>query len=260
MPDVELRHFVVGQVVGLDPAALELGEQLLGLAPVRDLDPDEDMRDPRIGIAVVEFGDLRACPAAGRTCGSCRAARGSSPRASPRAARPARRARRRSAAGRNSCWRRRRWRRTCGPSSGAARPTPSRRRSASAPAGSRIERVSSKTSFIAAQMASVSTRTISSTYCRTRRNVSLPTCFTATPSANRPTCASLTRRPAASERAIASESSGCTPITLISGRTRFTYAAMPLDRARRRRWRRISRRAAPGAGAGSPCRSCPARR
>ena len=99
---------------------------------------------------------------------------------------------------------------------------------ASAPAGSRMERVSSKTSFSAAQMASVSTRTISSTYCRTRRNVSLPTCFTATPSANRPTCASLTRRPASIERAIASESSGCTPITLTSGRTRFTYAAMPL--------------------------------
>ena len=55
----------------------------------------------------------------------------------------------------------------------------------------------------------------------------MPTCFTATPSANRPTCASFTRRPAASERAIASESSGSTPMILISGRTRFTYAAMP---------------------------------
>ena len=54
------------------------------------------------------------------------------------------------------------------------------------------------------------------------RNVSLPTCFTATPSANRPTCASVTRRPAASERAIASESTGCTPMILISGRRRFT--------------------------------------
>jgi hypothetical protein len=71
---------------------------------------------------------------------------------------------------------------------------------------------------------------MSSTYWRTRRNVSLPTCFTATPSAKRPTCASFTRRPAATERAIASESSGCTPMTLTSGRTRFTYAAMPLAR------------------------------
>ena len=98
----------------------------------------------------------------------------------------------------------------------------------SAPAGSRIDRVSSNTSFSAAHVASVSTSTMSSTYCCASRNVSLPTCFTATPSANRPTWASFTRRPAASERAIASESSGCTPITLMSGRTRFTYAAIPL--------------------------------
>ena len=88
---------------------------------------------------------------------------------------------------------------------------------ASAPAGSRIERVSSKTSLIAAQVASVSTVIISSTYCCARRNVSRPTCLTATPSANRPTCGSVTRRPAASERVIASESTGCTPITLIAG-------------------------------------------
>ncbi len=92
----------------------------------------------------------------------------------------------------------------------------------SAPAGSRIERVSSKTSFSAAQMASVSTTTISSTSSRAMRNVSTPTCFTATPSAKSPTCGRTTRRPAASERVIASESTGCTPITLISGRTRFT--------------------------------------
>ena len=58
MADVELRHLVVGQVVGLDPAVLELREQLVGLAAVRDLDADEDVRDARIGIAIVEFGDL----------------------------------------------------------------------------------------------------------------------------------------------------------------------------------------------------------
>ncbi len=91
-----------------------------------------------------------------------------------------------------------------------------------APAGSRIERVSSNTSLIAAQIASVSTVIISSTYSRASRNVSLPTCLTATPSAKRPTCGSATRRPAASDRVIASESTGCTPITLISGRTCFT--------------------------------------
>ncbi len=98
---------------------------------------------------------------------------------------------------------------------------------ASAPAGSRIDRVSSKTSLIAAQVASVSTVIISSTYCCARRNVSRPTCFTATPSAKRPTCGSATRRPAASERVIASESTGCTPITLIVGCTRLMYAPMP---------------------------------
>ncbi len=98
----------------------------------------------------------------------------------------------------------------------------------SAPAGSRIERESSNTSLIAAQAASVSTSTMSSRSSRQMRKVSLPTCLTATPSANSPTCASLTRRPAASERAIASESTGCTPMILISGRTRLTYDAIPL--------------------------------
>ena len=93
---------------------------------------------------------------------------------------------------------------------------------ARAPAGSRMERVSSNTSLIAAQVSSVSTRMISSTSCWHRRKVSLPTCFTATPSANRPTCARRTRRPALSERAMASESTGCTPMIRISGRRRLT--------------------------------------
>jgi hypothetical protein len=56
-----------------------------------------------------------------------------------------------------------------------------------APAGSRMERVSSNTSLMAAQMASLSTRITSSTYCWHRRKVSSPTCFTATPSAKMPT-------------------------------------------------------------------------
>ena len=34
---------------------------------------------------------------------------------------------------------------------------------------------------------------------------------------------SFTRRPASSERVIAAESTGSTPMTLISGRTRLTY-------------------------------------
>ena len=57
---------------------------------------------------------------------------------------------------------------------------------ASAPAGSSTTRVSSNTSLIAAHISSVSTSTMSSTSSRQRRNVSSPTCFTATPSANRP--------------------------------------------------------------------------
>ena len=48
-----------------------------------------------------------------------------------------------------------------------------------APAGSSTRRVSSKASLIAAQTASVSTTTKSSTSSRVRRNVSSPTSFTA---------------------------------------------------------------------------------
>ncbi len=97
----------------------------------------------------------------------------------------------------------------------------------SAPAGSRMDRVSWNTSLIAAQIASVSTSTISSTYCLHSRRVSSPTIFTAVPSENRPTSCSCTRRPAAIERAIASESVVCTPITLISGASALMYAATP---------------------------------
>ncbi len=93
---------------------------------------------------------------------------------------------------------------------------------ASAPAGSRIARVSSKTSLIAAQIWSVSTSTISSTNCRHSRKVSSPTFLTAVPSENRPTSCSSMRRPALIERAIASESVVCTPITRTSGRTCLT--------------------------------------
>ncbi len=94
--------------------------------------------------------------------------------------------------------------------------------SASAPAGSSTVRVSSKTSLIAAQISSVSTSTISSTSSLARRNVSRPTCRTATPSAKRFTCASVTRLPAFSEWNIAAESTGSTPITRVRGETRFT--------------------------------------
>ena len=82
---------------------------------------------------------------------------------------------------------------------------------ASAPAGSRIERVSSNTSLIAAQIASVSTSTISSTYSWHRRKVSAPTYLTAAPSAKRPTDSRRTRLPALSDRSMASASAASTP-------------------------------------------------
>ncbi len=93
---------------------------------------------------------------------------------------------------------------------------------ASAPAGSSTLRVSWKTSLIAAQSASVSTVITSSSSSLQSRKVSSPTSFTAVPSANRPTSLSATRSPASSDCAIAHESSVCTPITLISGRTALT--------------------------------------
>ena len=75
---------------------------------------------------------------------------------------------------------------------------------------------------LGASPGSLRARFISSTSSLQSRNVSSPTCLTATPSANSPTWGSVTRRPAASERAIASESTGCTPTMRMSGRTRFT--------------------------------------
>ncbi len=93
---------------------------------------------------------------------------------------------------------------------------------ASAPAGSITDRVSSKMSLIAAQIASFDTRTISSTVCCTIGNVSSPTSRTATPSAKMPTRSRVTRRPAASDWCIASASYGSTPMILTSGRTAFT--------------------------------------
>ena len=46
MPDVQLGHLVVGQVVGLDAALVHRAQQLRGFAAVGDLDADEDVRDP----------------------------------------------------------------------------------------------------------------------------------------------------------------------------------------------------------------------
>ncbi len=62
-----------------------------------------------------------------------------------------------------------------------------------------IDRVSSKTSLMAAQISSFDTRTISSTEASTMGNVNSPTSRTATPSAKMPTRSSVTRLPAATD-------------------------------------------------------------
>ena len=87
-----------------------------------------------------------------------------------------------------------------------------------------------------------------------------PTCFTATPSANRPTCSSATRRPAASERAMASASTGSTPMIFTAGPQALDVRGDAGDQAAAadRDEDRVDRPR--GAGAGSPCRWCPARR
>ena len=88
---------------------------------------------------------------------------------------------------------------------------------ASAPAGSTMERVSSKMSWMAAQISSVPTSTISSTSPRHRAKVSSPTRRTATPSAKMPTRSSVTRRPARSDSCMLAASCGSTPMTLTPG-------------------------------------------
>ena len=93
-----------------------------------------------------------------------------------------------------------------------------------------MARVSSKMSFTAAHMASVSTVMTSSRNSRQRRKVSAPAWRTATPSAKRPTVGSTTRSPASSAAAMQAASSGSTPITLVSGRRYFTKVAMPAAR------------------------------
>ena len=101
---------------------------------------------------------------------------------------------------------------------------------ATAPAGSRMERVSLKTSLMAAQISSVLTSTTPSQNSRHTRNVSAPTVLTATPSAKLFRSSSVTRRPAARAVARQFESAGSTPSTLTHGATCLTKAATPARR------------------------------
>lgn len=66
--------------------------------------------------------------------------------------------------------------------------------------------------FIEAQIASRLTITMPSTSSLHKRNVSSPTALTATPSANPPTCSSVTLLPWHKDKAIAFASDGSTPI------------------------------------------------
>lgn len=68
---------------------------------------------------------------------------------------------------------------------------------------------------------------MSSTSAEQTRKVSLPTVRTAAPSTKRPTESSVTGFPARRLSVMPAASSASTPITIVDGRTRFTYAAMP---------------------------------
>mmetsp|Transcript_49353 Transcript_49353/g.116299 ORF Transcript_49353/g.116299 Transcript_49353/m.116299 type:complete len:219 (+) Transcript_49353:1102-1758(+) len=98
---------------------------------------------------------------------------------------------------------------------------------ASAPDGSVIDLVSSKTSLIATHVSSVSTRITSSTRSLHSLKVSSPTIRTATPSANVSTLSRVTRSPAFSDRYSAFAPVGSTPMILMLGRRRLTYDATP---------------------------------
>ena len=229
-----------------------------GLAAVADRQPDEHVGARRAGDAVVELGDRSWRRPAPRTGGSCRSCSGivtanSASRSSARSA--TNRSRSKFMFAPQAIGDQRRARRAGGVPRSCLRPA-----MLSAPAGSRMLRVSWKTSLMAAQTASVSTTTKSSTSSRTSRNVSSPTSFTAVPSENRPTSSSWTRWPAASERAMASESSIWTPMTCDLGSDGLDVRGDAGDQpaAADRDEDGVDRSA--GAGAGSPSRSCPGRR
>mmetsp|Transcript_6572 Transcript_6572/g.17083 ORF Transcript_6572/g.17083 Transcript_6572/m.17083 type:complete len:212 (+) Transcript_6572:618-1253(+) len=101
--------------------------------------------------------------------------------------------------------------------------------SATAPAGSRMLRVSSNASRIAAQTRFVGTVTMPSTVWRATRSVSSPGVRTATPSQKPSTVLSTTRLSSLRARLciIAFAPDGSTPTTRTSGRSALTYVAMP---------------------------------
>mmetsp|Transcript_6086 Transcript_6086/g.15510 ORF Transcript_6086/g.15510 Transcript_6086/m.15510 type:complete len:299 (+) Transcript_6086:433-1329(+) len=98
---------------------------------------------------------------------------------------------------------------------------------ATAPAGSKMDRFSSNTSLIAAHIWSVLTVMTPSTSCWHRSKHTAPGCRTATPSANPSTLVRRHSSPWYSDCTMALAPSGSTPITLMSGRMDLTYAAMP---------------------------------
>ena len=96
-----------------------------------------------------------------------------------------------------------------------------------APAGSAITRVSSKMSFIAAQISSVFTVITSSTYSCNKRKGSVPIVFTATPSAKIPTEGKGTGFPAFKAACKQADSSDSTAMIFKSGLSCFKNTEIP---------------------------------
>ena len=214
---MQLRHFVVGQVEGLDPVPLEAPPAgRASRCRLATSTPTKRCAALRVGVAVVELGDAALAEQRAELAEAARAARGSSPRRSPRAPRPARRARRRSAGGRSSCWRRRRSRPACGRATRCRSHQALTPATASAPGGLEdrarvlehvLDRRADRVGVDAHHLVDV---------LRARGGTS--PCRPASPRRRRRRgrrAAASTRRPAASERVIASESTGSTPMILI---------------------------------------------
>ena len=163
---VQLRELVVGEVDRRDSRARRASRRARRRPRASSVAMPTKMCASRAAAQpVVELGDDAAADGGAELAERARALGDRHAEAAPRALRRPRRVRRRSAGDRSSCWRRSGRRRGAAPvvpvrSTQARRPA-----TASAPAGSRIERVSSKTSLIAAQISSFETRTISSTVC-----------------------------------------------------------------------------------------------
>src|SRR6202163_195909 len=58
MPDVNLGHLVVRQVVGLNPALVHRAKQFRGFVPVAHFDTHEQVCDLGVSVPIIELGDI----------------------------------------------------------------------------------------------------------------------------------------------------------------------------------------------------------